>query len=168
MSDIFCEAIVKKQPDSKDLMKKVGAIILTILIVIASPFIPFVGILVVAAAIAFDYFLFKRLNIEYEYALTMTDLDVAKIMSKEKRKQLLTLDLKQADIIGPANHQKVKDVDTNALKVIDCTSGQSSKNVYAVITKQDGKGVKLLFEPSETMINGIRKQLPSKTVIEWR
>ena len=166
MSDIFCEAIVKKKPDSKDMLKKVVAIILTVVIVIASPFIPFVGILVAAGAIAFDYYFFRRLNVEYEYALTMTDLDVAKIMSKEKRKQLLTLDLKQADVIGPVNHQRVKDAETKEIKVIDCTSGAGANNVYAVITKQDGKFVKLLFEPSENMIKGIRKQLPSKTVVE--
>lgn len=167
MSDIFCETIVKKKVTSQDLMKKVLAIVISaLLIAIGILFIPFFSLIIIMVVVAFDYFFFKRLNIEYEYALTMTDLDVAKIMSKEKRKQLMTLDLKQADIIAPVNHPKVKDVISQGMKVVDCSSGEAGRKVYTVVTKQDGKMIQLLFEPSETMIKGIRTQFPSKTILE--
>lgn len=166
MSDIFCEAIVKKKTTANDLLKKGIAIFISVLLILLSMvFIPFFSFIIVVGVIVIDYFFFKQLNIEFEYALTMSELDIAKIMSKEKRKHLMTLDLKQADIIGPVGHQKVKDCLSENIKVIDCSSREENRNVYAVITKQDGKAIQLLFEPSETMIQGIRKQLPSKTIL---
>lgn len=167
MSDIFCEAIVKKKTTTKDLMKKTIAVLLSILLILLGIiFVPFAAVIVVVVVIAIDYFFFKQLNIEFEYALTMSDLDIAKIMSKEKRKHLMTLDLKQADMIAPIGHQKIKDVLSQGVKVIDCSSGEANRKVYSVITKKDGKAIQLLFEPSETMIQGIRKQFPSKTILE--
>lgn len=167
MSDIFCEAIVKKRATPQDFIKKVVAIVVSIfLIFLGIFFIPFVGILVVVGTIIFDYFFFKRLHIEFEYALTMSDLDIAKIMSKEKRKNLMTLDLKQADVIGPVGHQRVKAALAQGTKTIDCSSGENNNNVYSVVTKQNGKPIQILFEPSETMIKGIRMQFPSKTILE--
>lgn len=167
MSDIFCETIVKKKVTTQDRLKKMMTIIISALIIaITFLMIPMFSPIIVAIVVAFNYFFLKRFDIEYEYALTMNDLDVAKIMSKEKRKHLMTLDLKQADMIAPVTHQKTKDALPQSVKIVDCSSGETGRTVYSIIIKQDGKAIQFLFEPSEMMIQGIRKQFPSKTVME--
>lgn len=168
MNDIFCEAIVKKKRSTQDVMKIIGLIVITIVVILMFPFLPYVGFLLAAGMIVLDYFCIRRLNVEYEYALTMTDLDVAKIMAKEKRKHLITIDLKQAIVIAPESHAKATaaEKENQVSKELDYTSGNIGRKVYVILVKQDNQNVKLRFEPSENMLHGIRKQLPSKTVVE--
>ena len=137
-----------------------------LVIAVSFLFVPYFAVFVIAIVVGVDYFFFKQLDLEYEYALTMNELDIAKIMSKERRKQLMTLDLKQASVIGPMEHPKVKAKVDNSVKIVDCSSRQKTDKVYSIITKHNGKAIQLLFEPSETMLQGIRKQFPSKTIIE--
>lgn len=168
MSDIFCETIVKKKRSMQDMMKIVGLLAITAILIVLFPLIPFVGFFIAVGMVAIDYVVIRRLSVEFEYALTMTDLDVAKIMAKEKRKQLLTLDLKQAIVIAPEGHTRLQEAerDNAVSKVYDYTSGEAGRKVYVVIGKKDTQTIKLRFEPTENMIHGIRQQLPSKTVVE--
>lgn len=167
MNDIFCETLVKKTVTSTDKMKKILLFVVSIIVSFACLFyIPMIGTLLGVGVWVFVYFILKYFYIEFEYTLTMNELDFAKIISKEKRKHLLTLDLKEVTIIAPSNHQKIKDAMITDTQIFDYSSNDSSKKKYSIIGKHNGKNIQILFEPSANMLQGIRKQFPSKTIIE--
>lgn len=167
MNDIFCETLVEKKITSTDKMKKILLFVVSAIVsFVCLLFIPMFGALLGIGIWVLVYFAIKYFYIEYEYILAMNELDFAKIISKEKRKHLLSLDLKEAEIIAPSTYFKVKDAVTSDTQTLDYSSNDSSKKKYSIVTRYNGKNIQILFEPSATMLQGIRKQFPSKTVIE--
>ena len=87
MDDFYTEQLIKKQADSKDTLKKVGLIALTVVSVLLVFVIP-VGIILPVVMIVIDVLMFRNLNVEYEYVFVNGDLDIDKIMNKARRKRM--------------------------------------------------------------------------------
>ena len=66
MDDFYTEQLIKKQADSKDTLKKVGLIELTVVSVLLVFVIP-VGIILPVVMIVIDVLMFRNLNVEYVY-----------------------------------------------------------------------------------------------------
>ena len=49
------------------------------------------------------YFIFPKLNVEYEYMILNHDLQIDAIYNKSKRKHMLSFDIQSAEIIAPKN-----------------------------------------------------------------
>ena len=64
MDDFYTEQMIKKQADSKDTLKKVGLIALTVVSVLLVFVIP-VGIILPVVMIVIDVLMFRNLNVEY-------------------------------------------------------------------------------------------------------
>ena len=77
MDDFYTEQLIKKQADSKDTLKKVGLIALTVVSVLLVFVIP-VGIILPVVMIVIDVLMFRNLNVEYEYVFVNGDLDIEK------------------------------------------------------------------------------------------
>ena len=88
MDDFYTEQLIKKQADSKDTLKKVGLIALTVVSVLLVFVIP-VGIIFPVVMIVIDVLMFRNLNVEYEYVFVNGDLDIDKIMNKSRRKRII-------------------------------------------------------------------------------
>ena len=73
MDDFYTEQLIKKQADSKDTLKKVGLIALTVVSVLLVFVIP-VGIILPVVMIVIDVLMFRNLNVEYEYVFVNGDL----------------------------------------------------------------------------------------------
>ena len=74
MDDFYTEQLIKKQADSKDTLKKVGLIALTVVSVLLVFVIP-VGIILPVVMIVIDVLMFRNLNVEYEYVFVNGDLE---------------------------------------------------------------------------------------------
>ena len=85
MDDFYTEQLIKKQAGSKDTLKKVVLIVLTVLSVLLIFTIP-VGIIFLVVMIVADVLVFSNMNVEYEYVFVNGDLDIDKIMNKSRRK----------------------------------------------------------------------------------
>ena len=94
MDDFYTEQLIKKQADSKDTLKKVGLIALTVVSVLLVFVIP-VGIILPVVMIVIDVLMFRNLNVEYEYVFVNGDLDIDKIMNKARRKRMFYVDADQ-------------------------------------------------------------------------
>lgn len=161
-NDIFNEQLVKKEPNPKDMMKKVGiifaAIVVLVLVFLMLPVILLPVILVEFFVVAF---LLKRTNVEYEYILTNNDLDIDKIYNKVSRKKGLNIDVKRFIIVAPVNKKEYEAELSKYDKVLDYSSGIVKENTYGVMYTQDGKRLKLIIEPNEKMLKAIRMYCPS-------
>ena len=89
MSDYYTEQLVKKRADMKDVFIKALLVALTIVSVLIVFLFPF-GIILPVGMIVLDVFMFRRMNVEYEYLYVNGDLDIDKIMNKAKRKRVFS------------------------------------------------------------------------------
>ena len=86
MSDLYIELLVKKKKTSTDTLLKALMIGVTVIFVLGG--ILFNPIILIPAIVmgVVDYFKLPALDLEYEYLYVNGELDIDKIMSKQKRK----------------------------------------------------------------------------------
>ena len=156
MGDVFKEQIVKKEPNTMDSLKKAGIIILAvILILLAFNFIPpFAPVL--SLAIGFGaYMLMSFLNIEYEYVFTNGDLDIDIIYNRSRRKRLMTVNMKEIEVMAHIEDKVHAGDFSSAQETLDYSSGKPNENTYAFLTTFRSKKVKVIIEPNEKLLTSI-------------
>lgn len=163
MGDFYTEQLVKQKTSMKAMLIKVGLILLTILSGLAIFIIPAVGFLVPVIMIVVDMFVFKRLDLEFEYLYINGDLDIDKIMSQQSRKRVLSVNVKEMEIMAPVGYAELRPYEH--LKKIDCSSAEANRKIYGMVVPHKGQTVMVLFEPNDTIINGIRMLAPRKVLI---
>ena len=95
MSDLYIELLVKKKKTSTDTLLKVLMIGATVIFVLGGIlFNPIILLLAVVMGVV-DYFKLPSLDLEYEYLYVNGELDIDKIMSKQKRKRVGSYDMKK-------------------------------------------------------------------------
>ncbi|MCR5673494.1 MAG: DUF6106 family protein, partial [Lachnospiraceae bacterium] len=100
MNDTYVEVMVARK---KNPMVDVGKVLLYILAVlclimgILGSAVFFIG---AAAFAAVAYFVIPMFDLEYEYLYIDKEISIDKIMSKEKRKHVLTLDLNGMEVMA--------------------------------------------------------------------
>ncbi len=161
MGDFYTEQLIKKQTDMKDMVIK--AVLVAVAIVsVLTVFIMPMGLIVPIIIIALVWFLISRLNVEYEYLYVNGDLDIDKIMNKSKRKRVFSANVENVELLAPVNSPRL-DQFQNA-RVINLSSGSPDARLYALIVSHDGQTAKLIFEPNDTIIEGLFMLAPRKVV----
>ena len=155
MDDFYTEQLIKKQADSKDTLKKVGLIALTVVSVLLVFVIP-VGIILPVVMIVIDVLMFRNLNVEYEYVFVNGDLDIDKIMNKARRKRMFSVDADQMELLAPVG--AVELMQYKKIKTYDYAK------IYALIASNKGEVCKVLFEPNETIVEGFFVKAPRKVI----
>ncbi|NLK26803.1 MAG: hypothetical protein GX306_00445 [Clostridiales bacterium] len=159
MNDAYAEAGVKKQENAASMALRVLIIIGILLGVYFMMMGGFFSIAGVALVVVLG-FMFPRLQVDYEYVYVDGQLDFDKIIGKSKRKTMLRIDFDQVDIMAPATSHAL-DQYTNVEKK-DYSSGAKDSKPYAIIVSQGDKKIKILFEPSDKMIDLIKQKAPRK------
>lgn len=162
--DVFKEQLIEVKQNSKTTVKKTAIIIVAIIIaVVAMAFGgTFIGPLVVVGLLFGASYLIKGMNLEYEYILTNNELDVDKIMNKERRKRCFTIDLKEINVMAHIDDAVRKPEVDRAQKTIDISSGEKGANTYVIVFSYKNELTKLIIEPNDDMKKEIFKQAPSK------
>lgn len=161
-NEVFNEQLVKKQPNSKDVMKKIGIIVAAIIVILV--ILTLIPQIVLPAMLVEGFILvlvFRRMNVEYEYILTNNELDIDRIFNKNSRKKGMSIDVKSFVIVAPVLKKEYVDDLKKFDKVIDFSSGVVTENTYAALLNKDGKRVKLIIEPNEKMLKAMRMYCPS-------
>ncbi len=172
--DIFTEYIIEKKKKALDyaIMATIiaGAVVLTYVFVLLMAGIPMlrgIGVLLLAAAWWGALKLVKTRNVEYEYILTNNELDIDKIIGKNGRKRLCTINFSEIE-------QCANITDSRFLNVYNSTDGKIVKNyagdidgdrVYFVDYSKNGERRRVIFQPNEKILNGIRKANPRLVAI---
>ena len=101
MGDFYTEQLVKRQKASSTTLIKAILIILTVLSVVLIFMIPF-GIIGPVIMIALDVFLFRSMDVEYEYLFVNGSLDIDKIMAKSRRKNMFSMEMTDLEMMAPS------------------------------------------------------------------
>ena len=156
MGDVFNEQIVKRRQTAKDSAIKFCLVLLVILIAVVMIFVNAAFMPIVVAAAAFGaWFLMSYLNVEYEYAFTNGEIDIDIIYNKSRRKRLMTVKVKEFEIMAPTDSTEHAHAFQVAQEVVDCSSGTDSNAAYACLLSHNSKRVKLIIEPNEKMLKAI-------------
>lgn len=154
MGDIFIEQIVRKQTGAGEKS------ILSLLSVLAAGvfcagfffnryIICALGILLAVAA----YFYKRHMDVEYEYCLVNTQLDIDKVIANSSRKSLISVDLKNIEVLAPLNSKYLSRLDN--LKSYDFTSGDKNARIFVLVVRTDKETVKINFNPNNKLMDAI-------------
>ena len=141
MGDFYTEQLVKRQKASSTTLIKAILIILTVLSVVLIFMIPF-GIIGPVIMIALDVFLFRSMDVEYEYLFVNGSLDIDKIMAKSRRKNMFSMEMTDLEMMAP--------------------SGMPGADTYELIVVNNGEKKKIIFEPNKTVCEGLKMLAPRK------
>lgn len=161
MSDLYIELLVKKKAKATDTLKKGLMIMATVLFACAGILIHPL-LLVAALAMGFaDYFFLPNFDLEYEYLYVNGELDIDKIMSKQKRKRVARYDMKNVEILAPKkSHELDYHKGNKNLKVRDFSSGEENANIFGMVVKGDKAMELVYFEPNEAILKDIQRIVP--------
>lgn len=162
MSDFYTEQLIKRKTSSATMFAKAGLIALTVLSAAAIFLFQFAIILPVIM-IAADYFLFRRMDVEYEYLYVNGDLDIDIIMAKQKRKRKFSTNVSNMEMIAPEGSAETRNF--KADKSYDFSSGAEDRKRYEMIVIENGQKIKVIFEPNQTIIEGMRLLAPRKVMV---
>ena len=161
MNQLYAEAEVKKKEDMQSIIIKA----LLAAAVFVSLFVATLGsyfILISVAVIAGVFFLFPRLNVEYEYVFVDGQIDFDRIMGKAKRKTLLRIDMEQVEIVAQIGSHALDSYNNAQYVTKNFSSGDKSAKPFVIIASAEDKKYRILFEPSEKMITMMRQKSPRK------
>lgn len=185
--DFYMEHMLKKQKDGKDIAIITAVIILGVLVTgvlfmlmfaaaIAlsgtqiSQFSFSIGLVLIAFVWYGVYLAITSRNIEYEYILTNSEVDMDRIMSRRGRKRLASFDFAEAEIVANIDDNehnfKYKNPETG-LKIIDVTGDKARGGVYFAdyFDSETNERKRVLFQPTSKMIEAIRKANPRNVFI---
>lgn len=162
MSDFYTEQLVKRKSPSSTVLLKVLLIMITVFSVLLIFVIPF-AILILIGLVCVDVFVFRSMDVEYEYLFVNGNLDVDKILSKSRRKQVLSMDMNELELLAPEGAPELRQY--QGLKAINLSSMTGNAKLYEMIIVQKGTKKKVVFEPNSTILDGMKLLAPRKVFL---
>lgn len=164
MTGSYTEASVKRKADVSTYLAKIGVIFLigilfTFGMLIGQKVLALLGI---GLGCLCWFYLFPKLDAEYEYIYCDGQIDFDRISGGESRKNVLRIDLDNVEIMAPENSAEMGKYNDSGLKVRDFSSHVKDAKRYCIITSDESNRLKILFEPSETMIELAKNKAPRK------
>ena len=155
MSDLYIELLVKKKKTSTDTLLK--ALMIGVTVILFNPIILLPAIVMGVV----DYFKLPALDLEYEYLYVNGELDIDKIMSKQKRKRVGSYDMKKVELVAPRNSHELDSFrNRKDLKVHDYSSMEENAKTFGMVINGE-KGMELIyFDPNEAILKDMQRIAP--------
>lgn len=171
--DIFTEQTVKHRMELKNAVIDAAASSTAMVISIiaggfwAAPELRFFIVLAIILAWFGAYRVVKYGSLEYEYILTNNYLDIDVIKGKRKRKNVISIDVKDilicaalADVSHRAEYKNTAGLE----KKVDCT-GDGESGVYFLDYETESGKRRVMIQPNMEILEGMRKFNPGKVFI---
>ena len=123
-------------------------------------------VIVISAGIAvYTWFFHDKLLTEYEYTFTNGALDFAEVYNNKKRKSLGSLNVRNVEAFGKVTSSSFQRyLNMPGIKRMNWFLNREAELYYFYFTKDTDKKM-IILEPSEEMVENIRKYLPNGA---WR
>ena len=161
MGDYYTEQLVAKKATATDKLVKAVMVAVTAVSCAAFLIFPF-ALIVPVILICVCVFVFRSLDVEYEYLYVNGTLDIDKIKAKSKRKRVFSMEMTDLEVIAPAGAPELGQY--HGLKAKNYGSGVPGADCYEMIIVKNGETHKIIFEPNEVIIDGMRMLAPRKVV----
>lgn len=171
--DIFIEEIVERKRTLVQGLASIGVILLSVLIAfifmtflpIVLPMLSWLMPLFVVGVFYLAYRLVVSQNVEFEYSMVNTEIDVDKIINRKNRKRLTTVrvtGLEARGFCGSEKNEFNRYISDIAVKKIYAAAERNFESNYFVVYMADSVKTMLIFSPSEKIINNIEKLSPKR------
>lgn len=177
MEDVYLEYLIKKKKDGKQIAIVAVVSVLAAVISLAlfyfmfalayassmagAPFGSFIfgiGLVLVAFAWYGAYLVITMQNIEFEYILTNSELDIDKILSKKGRKSFASFDFKDVTVCASIDDEAhAHEYNTLIDKTYDAVGDYSRGGVYFADYTENGDRIRVLFQPTYKMISTAKR-----------
>ena len=161
MGENYTEQLVRQNATSQTKLKKMALIAGGVVLAAAMLVIPvlLVPTIVYAVIVASNW---KRLNLEYEYLYYHGDIDIDVIKGMIKRKRMFSANVKNLEVLAPTGSRELQPY--SELKAYDCSSNTGNKT-YEMVFMKDDKKIRVIFEPNDTILQGMRMFAPRKVFL---
>jgi hypothetical protein len=157
--DIFTEQLIKKNLGPKDYAIIAATILGGILLVILSMLIPAISFLVLIGVCFGAYYLITSRSLEYEYSITNGSITIDKIISKRKRKRVISVEAHDIEDMGKFRPETVKS--KSAYKPVFASQYDDGRDAWYFCAHSAKNGnVLVVFDPNEKVLNSIKPFLP--------
>ena len=114
------------------------------------------------------YLIIRSRTVEYEYCVTENILDVDIITGKQKRKNFVSVDLKNADIIAPATVEYEQQFNKPGIvnKYMASMCDVKTLDFFVIFSDGENRISRLIFTPNQSVLEMIRKANPRNTFFE--
>lgn len=157
--DTFFEQIISIKKSPAQIM--IVALIWIVALLITFGAVMFLGSFSILAGFGLFYAAIKlsgKFNIEYEYIVTNTSLDIDKITNKSSRVRVLSLELPTVSRLEKFNPHAIANINSKEL-VIACNL--KSDDAYLLVCDDEkGKSKYLVFAPNNKVRSGMLKFIP--------
>lgn len=169
--DVFVEQIITRRADTRATIAKIAILVGTAAVCAACATaalmffghpISLLAIAAIVGAIWLGNSIVKGQHVEYEYILTNNtvnkELDIDKIMGRDKRKRMVTLKLSQAEKFGVYAPETAESADTTV-----SAHDNTYTNMWYLVVKHETHGkVLLLFNPNDDLAAKLNAALPPR------
>ena len=159
MEQIYFDEIHKKQIDPMSVFLKT---LIVCACVVLCPVLFFLGaqlgLLLAAAAIYGAYWLFQRLNKEFEYIYTNGEVDIDVIFGRTSRKRLITIKANQVEIMSKFDSGFYTYRKNPNLRFLNVSGTDKEEGYYAVV-QTGGQKTLVLFSPSDRLVENLKLYL---------
>lgn len=172
--DIYFEQVVKRKRNAKS----IGIIVLTVFMLFCLPalcialayiiqaYFIYIGLFVLIIGIYLAWYIITSQRVEFEYSVNGGMLDIAKIVSKRKRKRLARIDIKEIDLFCKFNDKRIQEKNY-AKQFYVAEDPKDKENTYAAVYSDPARGRCLLvFTPNEKIREGMKPHLKKDIVLE--
>ena len=122
-------------------------------------------ILVTGGIAVYTWFFHDKLLTEYEYTFTNGSLDFAEVYNNKKRKSLGSLNVRNVEAFGKVNSSSFQRyLNMPEVKRMNWFLNREAELYYFYFTKDTSRKM-IIMEPSEEMVDYIKKYLPNGA---WR
>jgi hypothetical protein len=172
--DTFAEQLVKKNLSGNENLKRImtlsGSVILAgiIIAVSASIFSYYIlaGIVIGIVIITGGFFLARNYDIEYEYSITNGELDIDKIIAKQKRKPFISVNVSDFTAYGKYSDDTTE-ADESTTFILAC-DGTEKGYWYADFNAGKYGKSRLIFSPNEKIRSCIKPYLSTDIKISLK
>lgn len=166
MSDLYEELLIKRVTPSGERVMKTAMIIVTLLAAAAGILVNPIILLLFVGMCVLDYFKFPTFDLEFEYLYVNGELDIDKIISKQKRKRADSVDMGHVELIAPKNSHELDSYRQNSqIRVKDYSSGREDAEVFAMIVTRENQTEMIWIEPNAVILNDMKRIAPRK--VKW-
>ena len=155
--DVYCEHFVKRKANAfNKILYYAGFVfsvllgILAALISIGTFAVPFILFVIVT------YYEYIQIYTEFDYGYTNGVFEIDKVTGKKRRKALISVDMKDVVVIARSKSDPVSQYVGRYMKTYDCTSHEDVP-YYCMIVRRNGIEEKVLFEPTEEMLQEMKR-----------
>lgn len=108
--------------------------------------------------------MFRERYVEYEYNFTNDEIEITKIINHKRRRTAISFTMNNIKFIAPEDSIRLSNEreQNPQMRFTDYTSQEPTDKVYGFRLDLRGISTIILMEPTETMMEHLRNQIPSK------